>query len=100
MTLPNWDSQTSVLLGLAAFQLAGAWSATAPTLSDMRAASPGDIATRQRLLDADLSVGSLAVLIGAVIGILTKEWAALFVMVGVFGALSLWSHAILAADER
>lgn len=98
--LLKWDSQSAVLLGLASFQLADAWTKNAPSLSEMRAATPGDITIKQRLLDADMTVGTLALVIGLVVSALTHDISALIVMLGVFLALAAWSHAILAAESR
>lgn len=102
VNLFKWDSSAAVLLGLAAFQLADTWTKTAPSLSEIRAAQPdGDplayAAMRQKLMDADMSVGTTAVVIGLVVSILTRDPSALVVMLLVFVALSGWQHAILTA---
>lgn len=100
VNLLKWDSTSAVLVGLAAFQLADYWTKTAPTLAEMRASEPGDVTTRQKLLDAEMQVGTLAAVIGVVITVLTRDPSALVIMLGVFAALAGWHHAVLQADPR
>lgn len=88
------------VIGLAAFQLWQAYENNAPTLADARLAPPGDISIRQRMLDADLTVGSLAVIIGGAYWIMTKDFTVLILMLAIFGTLSAWRRAIIAAEVR
>jgi|GEM_PF-6390583 len=93
------------VVGLAGFQLWDAWMKNAPTLSECRAVT-GDrdstehVAVRQRWLDANMTVGSLAVIIGGVFWALTNDYTVLLIMVLIFGTLSLWHHSVLDADSR
>ena len=93
------------VVGLAGFQLWDAWNKNAPSLADCRAASAnrgdaGHVAVRQQLLDANLTVGSLALIIGATFAVLTKDLTVLLIMITIFGTLSLWHHSVLDADPR
>jgi hypothetical protein len=93
------------VVGLAGFQLWDAWMKNAPTLSECRGVSadrgtPEHVAVRQRWLDANMTVGSLAVIIGGVFWALTKDYTVLLIMVLIFGTLSLWHHSVLDADAR
>lgn len=93
------------VIGLAGFQLWDAWNKNAPSLSDCRgaAATPGDpehVAVKQRLLDADLTVGSLAAIIGVTFAVLTHDLTVLLIMILIFGTLSIWHHSVLSADAR
>lgn len=93
------------VVGLAGFQLWDAWNKNAPSLADCRAASADrttgeHVAVRQQWLDANLTVGSLAVIIGGVFWALTGEYTVLLIMVLIFGTLSLWHHSVLDADPR
>jgi hypothetical protein len=48
-------------------------------------------------MDADLTVGSLALIIGVTFAVLSRDLTVLLIMVIVFGTLSLWHHQVLAA---
>lgn len=93
------------VVGLAGFQLWDAWNKNAPSLSECRAVAADShagehLAVKQRLLDADLTVGSLAAIIGVTFLLLTHEYTVLMIMILIFGTLSLWHHSVLAADAR
>lgn len=82
------------LVGFCGFQLWDAWNKSAPSLADCRGAGPGDVVIGQQLRDADVTVGSLAVLIGVIMTILTKNATALIVILVMFGGLSFWHHDV------
>lgn len=88
------------IVGLAAFQLWSAWNSSAPSLADAREAAPGDVSVKQKLMDADILVGGLAVIVGGVLAVMTHDVTALILMLVVFGALSVWHHMVLAAESR
>lgn len=93
-------SAATAVVGLAVFQLWTAWTNNAPSLAEAREAEPGDASVRQKLIDADLLVGGLAVMVGAVLAVMTRDMTALLLMLVVFGCLSMWHHAVLAAESR
>lgn len=93
-------SLATALVGVAAFNIWKAYESNAPTLSECRNAAPGDITIRQRLLDADLTVGTLAVIIGVSYAIMTKDFNVMILMLVIFGTLSLWRRSIIAAEPR
>lgn len=86
------------LVGLAGFQVWDAWNKSAPSFRELRAAEPGDPAQLQALMDSTLGVGTLALGLGVAFSVLTKNATALFIMLGILGALSLWSYQILIAE--
>lgn len=93
------------VVGLAGFQLWDAWNKNAPSLAECRAANgnratESHVAVRQQWLDANLTVGSLALIIGGVFWALTGDPKVLLIMVLIFGTLSLWHHSVLDADPR
>lgn len=90
----------TAVIGLAGFQLLQAWNANAPSLSDIRAAHPNDIATRQRLLDADFMIGGLSTVLGVAFAVVTGDLTALIVMLVMFGSISLWYHSVMNAEAR
>lgn len=90
----------AAVVGLAAFELWKVWGNTAPSLADVRDVAPGDDTIRQRLMDADITVGSLAIIIGVTLAILMKDATALIIMIIIFGTLSFFHHWVLAAEPR
>jgi hypothetical protein len=90
----------AAVVGLAAFELWKVWGSTAPSLADVRGAVSGDDTIRQRLMDADITVGSLAIIIGVTLAILMRDATALIIMIVIFGSLSFFHHWVLAAEPR
>lgn len=93
----------AAVVGAAGFQLWQAWNTNAPSLAQCRAASPvgeAHLTVKQQLMDADLTVGSLALILGTTFALLAKDLTVLLIMVLIFGTLSLWHHQVLAADSR
>ena len=93
----NDNALAIAVAGVTVFSLAELWQRTAPSLSDLRGHMPGSIDAKQRLVDADVVVGMVAVLAGAFIAIVTRDVTALILILVTFGALSLYYHATLAA---
>ncbi len=96
-----WEAQAaSAVVGLAGFELWKLWSTTAPSLSDMRANARDDIAIRQRLLDAEMTVGALSLVLGTAFSVLLGNGTPLIIMVMMFATFSFMYRWILAADVR
>jgi len=93
-------STTATVIGLAGFQLLQAWNANAPSLAELRSAPPGDVSVKQKLMDADLMVGGLAVILGVTFAVLSHDSTALLVMIVIFGLVSGWHHSVLNAESR
>lgn len=91
------DGLAIAVAGVAVFSLAELWQRTAPDLADLRGHQPGNLAASQRLVDADVVVGMVAVLGGTFIAVVTKDITALILILVTFGALSLYYHMTLAA---
>lgn len=83
------------LVGMAGFQIWNAWNENAPSLQECRKARPGDDTVRQQMLDAEITVGSLALVLGVVFAVLTKDITAMIIMLGIFAALAFLHHWIL-----
>ena len=97
----KWEpTAATAVVGIATYQLWNAWQSAAPSLAELRSAAPGDIGARQKLLDANLTVGSLALVIGVTLAILTRDLTALIIMIVFFATLSMWHNSILAAEPR
>lgn len=88
------------VIGLSAWELIRTWHDIAPELSDLRGSAAGDIAMKQRLLDADILVGGISLVLGVTFGLLTKDWTALILMLVIFGIVSIWYHQVNEAEER
>lgn len=83
------------LTGFALYQLHGAYTKNAPSLTQLREASTGDYRCRQQLLDADVSIGGLAFIAGVTASGLSRSWLpALMVLVG-FCWISYYHHGAL-----
>lgn len=87
------------LIGLAGFQVWDAWGKTAPSFRELRQSPAGDPGQLQALVDSTLGVGTLALGLGVAFAVLTKDATALFIMLGILGALALWSYQILIAED-
>jgi hypothetical protein len=99
--MKQWEPQAAAaVVGLAAFELWKAWGDNAPSLSELRKAEPGDIATTQRLMDAKLTVGSLAVIIGVAFLVLTRDVTVLILLLAIFAALAWFHGSTLNSDSR
>lgn len=100
LSFGKWETTGAVFLGLGAFQLAEVWHNSAPTLAELRNADPLETVVRQQLMDADYTVGTLAVAVGLIITLLTHDITPLLVLLALFGILSIWSHQVLAAPSH
>lgn len=98
--MSKYDVGTAAtLVGLAGFQVWTAWNNSAPSFKELRDARPGDISTKQALMDSTLGVGTLALGLGITFAIMTKDYTAMLIMLGIIGALALWSYQILEAEN-
>lgn len=97
MLTGSTDGLAIAVAGVAVFSLAELWQRTAPQLADLRGHTPGSIDAKQRLVDADVVVGIVALLGGTFIAVVTKDVTALILILITYGALSLYYHATLAA---
>lgn len=96
-----WDESAAVaVVGLAAFELWKAWNTSAPTLAEVREAKFSNINVRQRLVDSDVTVGSLALIIGVALAVMTRDATALVLMLVIFASLSFFHHWVLDAEPR
>jgi len=87
----------AALVGVALWELCRAYRETAPPLADLRNAHRDCVEHRQRLLDADLMVGGLALLAGATASWLTRSWVPLSIVVIGFAWVSGWHHLVLGS---
>lgn len=86
------------IVGLAGFQMLTVWHQFAPSLSELREASPSDTLTRQKLLDADIMVGSTVLILGTAITILTDDKTPLIIMATLFSTVAVWHHLVQSTE--
>lgn len=84
----------AAVIGVGAFELCKLYTDTAPTVAECRASQTGtDV--HQQLVDADITMGPLALIIGGTMSLLIRDWSPLVIMFVVFGAISLLRHWML-----
>lgn len=88
------------VVGIAGFQLLQAWNNNAPSLAECRSAPAGDPTTKQQLIDADILVGSAALILGVSVAYMTGDKTALAVMAALFGTTALWHHLVLNGSQE
>ena len=71
-----------------------------PSIADLRAAAPGDTQMKQRMIDADMSIGSVALAIGLVFAYKAHDPSIVLIIIALLGALSWWRHEILEGDNH
>lgn len=87
----------AALVSVALWDLARAYRETAPPLGELRRADRDDVDHRQRLLDADLMVGGLALLAGATASWLTRSIIPGAIVAAGFVWVSYWHHAVMGS---
>lgn len=83
------------VVGFATFELWKIWIDSAPSIADCRKSAPNDLAAKQQLYDADLVVGTLAVIIGTAYAVISKNATVLILLIVMFGALSFFHHYLM-----
>lgn len=94
MSTPWSKDVAAVVVGLAVFELWKAYTARAPQFTALSDAPRGG-EVHQQLMDADMSVGSLAVVAAIAMFALTRDVSILVLIILSFGVISIWHHAIL-----
>lgn len=84
------------LTGFAVWQLVSTYTDMAPSIGDLRGSLHHDTDARQRLMDADMCVGGIALLAGIAATWLSKSWVPLALVVGAFAWVSWYHHAALS----
>jgi hypothetical protein len=87
-------------IGLAVVETAKIYCNTAPSLRELRLASPGDFETRQLVLDADM-LGLIVVLaLGGGGAALTRKWYPLLLAAGTLLLLSAYYRAVINSSNE
>lgn len=85
----------AAIAGFAVWQMYNAYQGAAPKLSVLRTAN-NDPVVLQSLVDADVTVGLMAVLAGGAASYLARDWSPLVIVAVAFATMSLYHHLILA----
>ena len=99
------NGAAAAIVGLCTFQLWTAWNESAPSLADLRAATSDksdadNTAMRQKLHDAVLTVGSLALVVGIAMGVFTRKLDTLILLASTLAILATWYYSILASEPN
>lgn len=96
--MPSMDTVAAAgLVGVAVWEMYRAYGATAPSLGDLRRADRDCMDHRQRLFDADLMCGGLALAAGGAASWLTRSWVPILLVGAAFAWVSGWHHIVLSA---
>lgn len=90
----------AAIIGVGAFEVWKAWNKTAPSIPECRDANTNSVALRQQLMDADVTVGGMALVIGGSMAVLMRDWTPVVLMLLVFGCLSFLHKWVLAAPSH
>ena len=99
MMITEQNGTAAAIVGLCTYQLWNAWNDSTPSLTELRAASQYG-PERQKLHDAVLTVGSLALVVGVAMGVFTKRVDTLILLASTLGILATWYYSILASEPN
>lgn len=77
-----------------------AYENNAPSIADVRAADPDDLAMKQRLIDADFTIGSIGLAIGVIFAVKANDHTLIVIIAALLAALSWWRYEILEGEAR
>lgn len=85
------------LIGVALWQMSEAYRETAPPLTDLRRSDPDCVDHRQRLLDADILVGGLALIAGTAASWLMRSWVPILLVSAGYAWVAGWHHLVMGS---
>lgn len=97
--LTNQELLVAWIGSVVLFETWKAYENNAPSISMLREAPKNDIEMKQKMLDADLTIGTVAIAVGLFFTIKTEDASMLISIIIVIGALSWWRHEILETDS-
>lgn len=89
----------SAIAGVAVFSIHSMYAQHAGSLADCRNAPAGDVATLTRIRDADILTGSLVLVAGGTLVILTKKKTPLVIAGLAFAVTSTYYHLVCHAPN-
>jgi hypothetical protein len=93
------DLVVASVSALVVFEIWKAYENNAPSIEDLRAATPGDSVMKQRILDTDFTIGSIALAIGLLFTIKAKDSSIIIITAALLMALSWWRYEILEGES-
>lgn len=90
----------AAIIGVGAFEVWKAWNTAAPSIPECRDNSKDSIELRQQLMDADITVGGMALVIGGSMSIFMRDAVPVVLMLLVFACLSFFHKWILNAPSH
>jgi hypothetical protein len=103
--ITDQNGAAAAIVGLCTFQLWTAWNESAPGLPELRSVTSdksdaNNTAMRQKLHDAVLTVGSLALVVGIAMGVFTRKPDTLLLLASTLAILATWYYSILASEPN
>ena len=92
------DLVVASVAALVLFEIWKAYENNAPTISELRASLPGDTSMKQRLIDTDFSIGSIAIAVGILFSIKAKDPSIIYIILALLVSLSWWRYEILEGE--
>jgi hypothetical protein len=83
------------LTGFAVWELFGTYTTLAPSMETLRETHKDDTSARQKLRDADMCVGGIALLAGSAASYLSRSWVPLALVTGALAWVSCYHHVAL-----
>lgn len=94
------DLAVASVAALVLFKVWETYENNAPSLSDLRAAAPGDTGMRQRLSDSDFTIGAIAISAALLFSHKAKDPSIIFIVIALLIALSWFRYDILNSESR
>ncbi len=76
-----------------------AYENNAPTIAELRSAEPDSMVMKQRIIDSDYSIGSIALAIGVIFAIKANDHSLIVIIAALLAALSWWRYEILKGES-
>lgn len=94
------DMAVVAVLGFSIWEVHKAYTAAVPGMTTLRECDPNDKGTLlQHLVDADITVGGVAILAGLAASVMTRSLVPLILIGGTYGILAYYHHAVLSAPR-
>ena len=93
------DGVAFTAVGIAVVQTINVYREAAPTLKELRCATPNDFASRQLMLDADLLGLIIVVCVGGGAAFLTRRWYPVLLSMAALLSLSVYYRSVLKSPN-
>lgn len=96
------DVAVVAVLGFSIWEVHKAYTGAVPSMGELRECVPGSARARaysQHLLDADITVGGVALFAAIAASILTRSILPVLLISGTYGILAYYHHSVLLAPQ-